>query len=709
MIFLSFILVSQFNKDKNLWRITIAIGLSGMGVLEGFHSISIFGNQFVLLHLLAVFGGSCWFAATSSDKQARNVIKFNQIYWINFIGLTVLGIMIIVFREFIPIMQIDGKFTNIANLISILSSFFYLIAAYNFYTMFIANKNLELYILSLSSLLFTIASIAFMSSHMWSAGWWFWHFMRLGSFIALGSIILLKYKQSNDDLLKSESRIKSNQHYFHLLINSTAEGIYGLDLNGNFTFCNQAGIKMFGYKNEKEILDKNMHDLVHSNLLDGSHLQVLDCKICRAIREGQEIHLTEKFCRKDNTSFDAEYWAHTILIDNERTGSVVTFFDITERKLTENLLKKNQEKFQDLIERSSDGIYVLQNNKFVFINPMFTKIMGYQLEDISGEDFELEQILPDEGMQVIKEREEKMRMGEKLSNRYGFKSYRQNHEIVDINVSISNIDWEGQPAILGMIQDESERIKYQNELVEALNKAEESQRLKSFFLSNISHELRTPLNAIVGFSDLIRQETHHMLDESMREFFDIIEQSSNRLMNTVHNILNISLLETGEIDFVPKQVNLVSIIERTIKMVKLDAERKQIGIIYENRLNSIPIIADENLLFNALTNLVDNAIKYTKKGCVSVVLEKNSDFLHLTIADTGIGMSEEYMAKLYGVFSQESQGFNKKYQGIGLGLAIAKRALDLHNVDVSVESEKGVGTTFTLSFLLTGSEKGAQA
>ncbi|MFQ6609423.1 MAG: ATP-binding protein [Fidelibacterota bacterium] len=399
------------------------------------------------------------------------------------------------------------------------------------------------------------------------------------------------------------------------------------------------------------------------------------------------------------------------MTSNHKNGGEMFVFirDITKRKEADQKITENQKKFQELIERSNDGIYVLQNNQFVFINPMFTKILGYEISDISGPDFNLEQIMPEEGIKVIRERMRKMNMGEKLSSRYGFKCYTKAGDIVDINVSIGDIEWEGKPAIMGIIRDESERIRYQNELVEALKKSEESQRLKSLFLSNISHELRTPLNAIVGFSDLIRHETHHLLDESMLDFFDVIEQSSNRLMNTVQNILNISLLETGEIDYIPKEVDLVDIVNRSVKMVELDAQRKNIELIYENRTESVPMTADENLLFNALTNLIDNAIKYTEHGYVSISLQKNCEFVEMAISDSGVGMSDEYLTKLFDTFSQESQGFNKKYQGIGLGLAIAKRTFDLHNIDVTVESKKGTGTTFTLKFLLTSSEKGAQA
>jgi len=607
-------------------------------------------------------------------------------------------------------MQVNGRFSTLALSMSLLSGIFFLIASLKFYHDYHKSNQRELFFFSLSSLLFATASYTFIGSYMWSAEWWFWHFIRLIAFFTLGAIIIIEYRKSYEELLDSESRIRSNQEYFRLLIDSTAEGIFGLDLQSNCTFCNQSGLRMLGYDDESELLGKSMHDMIHIPEPDISTPQAEPCKICEAIRNAFGTHHSDEvFWQKNGSGLNVECWAYPIYTRKKRTGSVVTFFDVTERKRTENLVRENQKKFQDLIELSNDGIYVLQNNRFVFINPMFTQILGYGLDDISGDDFKLESILPEAGLKVIQEREEKSNRGEILSSRYGFKSYTKTREIVDINVSIGDIEWEGAPAVLGIIRDESDHVKHQNELMEALNRVEESQRLKSFFLSNISHELRTPLNAIIGFSDLIRNETQHLIDENMMEFFDIIDQSSSRLLNTVQNILNISLLETGEIDYYPKQTNLVDILERTVKMVKLDADRKNLQFIFTYSNSDIPIVADANILFNALANIIDNAIKYTETGYVTVTLEKKDQFAHVTIADSGVGMSEEYLGNLYDTFSQESQGFNKKYQGIGLGLAIAKRSFDLHNVDVSVESTKGKGTTFMLTFLLSGGEKGAQA
>jgi CheY-like chemotaxis protein/nitrogen-specific signal transduction histidine kinase len=251
---------------------------------------------------------------------------------------------------------------------------------------------------------------------------------------------------------------------------------------------------------------------------------------------------------------------------------------------------------------------------------------------------------------------------------------------------------------MGVSRDITESIKARTELEVALEKAQQGARIKSVFIANMSHEIRTPLNSILGFTELLETSVIHLVGEEEKEFFGVISLSGNRLMETVHEILDISQIEAGTYDLKIEQLDLVKLVKNLVNGVKRIAEEKGLKMEYVSEIDSAFIKADQNGVSQAISNIIDNAIKYTEQGKITVSLEQKAKQYVLSIQDTGIGISKEYVNKLYQVFSQESEGYTKDYQGIGLGMAIAKRHLDMNQVGIDVKSTKGVGTTFTLSF-----------
>jgi PAS domain S-box-containing protein len=251
---------------------------------------------------------------------------------------------------------------------------------------------------------------------------------------------------------------------------------------------------------------------------------------------------------------------------------------------------------------------------------------------------------------------------------------------------------------VGTVQDITERVQSRKKIEEALEKAKQGERVKTLFMANMSHEVRTPLNGILGFLELIEAQTRHLLDEEQQGFFDLIRNNGNRLMRTVSEILDISQIEAGTYKGRMHDINLVPLVSMVVREYRMHARQKNLKLEYISDLETAIIYADEYGVFQAISNLLDNAIKYTEKGCVTLSLMKKAKHFILTIQDTGIGMSQEYLDRMFEVFSQESEGYTKKYQGIGLGMAIGKRHLDMNNVDLTVESTKGAGTVFTLTF-----------
>jgi signal transduction histidine kinase len=213
-------------------------------------------------------------------------------------------------------------------------------------------------------------------------------------------------------------------------------------------------------------------------------------------------------------------------------------------------------------------------------------------------------------------------------------------------------------------------------LIEAKEKAESANKLKDTFIANISHEIRTPLNGILGMANLIRDTFSTNISKEDEEMFEGIEFSSRRLIRTIDMILNYSRLQVGEFQVNRKDINLSTICINLVKEFMVSAKLKFLGLTFQNNTGESLVFADEYSISMAISNLIDNAIKYTKKGFVKLILYKadNADII-LEVKDSGIGISEGYLKKLFEPFQQEHTGYVRAYEGIGLGLSLVNKML----------------------------------
>ena len=234
------------------------------------------------------------------------------------------------------------------------------------------------------------------------------------------------------------------------------------------------------------------------------------------------------------------------------------------------------------------------------------------------------------------------------------------------------------------------------ELISAKERALKNEEVKTLFLANMSHEIRTPLNSMLGFIELIEELVTDKVDEDLATYFETIYMSGKRLSQTVHHILDISQIETGTFQLKKQKIDLGKIIRELGTSFQSAARAKKLDLKFDNLADNMHIISDEYCATQAITNLIDNAIKYTNEGYVRLTSEVVEDAVKITIEDTGIGMSEEYQAHMFNLFSQESTGYTKNFQGTGLGLALAHRYLTLIKGKIFFESEQDVGSKFTI-------------
>jgi signal transduction histidine kinase len=237
-------------------------------------------------------------------------------------------------------------------------------------------------------------------------------------------------------------------------------------------------------------------------------------------------------------------------------------------------------------------------------------------------------------------------------------------------------------------------------LVDAKEKAEESERLKSLFLANMSHELRTPLNGILGFTEILRTD---LIEPDFREMADIIHGSGERLLDTLNAIIDLSVIESNKTEVHISGIRLPDLINDTILIFAEAAAAKHLQIIVDLSDKETVIYSDKNILIRLLKILISNAIKYTSTGFVGVkatIINNIGQKLKLEVSDTGIGIPVEKLSKIFENFRQGSEGHARLYEGSGLGLSICRKYVEILDGEIKVESAPGKGSTFIITLPL---------
>jgi signal transduction histidine kinase len=258
-------------------------------------------------------------------------------------------------------------------------------------------------------------------------------------------------------------------------------------------------------------------------------------------------------------------------------------------------------------------------------------------------------------------------------------AYRVNGEIVKIG---------------GVFQNINESKLAEQELIAAKEKAEESDRLKSAFLNNISHEIRTPLNGILGFLSILQD--HDLLDDEKEEYINIINQSADRLMNTINDIVEVSHIQSGILKLTVQETNIKNLTDELFDQFNTIAENKGLEFNINNDLpNNIASISTDGIkLKTILSNLIGNALKFTKAGSIELGICKKNDNLEFSVKDTGIGISKNKQLVIFERFMQADSSNIRQFEGLGLGLYIVKEYVILLGGKLWLESEEGKGTTF---------------
>ena len=362
-------------------------------------------------------------------------------------------------------------------------------------------------------------------------------------------------------------------------------------------------------------------------------------------------------------------------------------------------LHRSEAYFRRLVEHTSDMLVVVDRRGLIrFVGGAFETLLGLSAEALIGTPT-MDLVGPEWRAQVAEATKHAFRnQGEvtrvEFSMRRADRSWLNCESIMKAVADLSN-----EAMLVVSVRDISARKHHEEAIAHARDAALETVRLKSAFLANMSHEVRTPINIIVGYSDLVAEYLTERGDDSQKEFLGAITRAGRRLLRTIDGVLDYSKLSSGTLETAPQMIRLRSLIERQLDLVDADAASKKLTINYENEASDAEVWFDEYCLGHALLNLLENGIKFTNQGGLRVrVYREAGGSLCIDVGDTGIGIDPAFLPRLLEAFAQEEMGFTRRFEGAGLGLAVAKGYLERHGARLTATSVKGVGSVFTITF-----------
>jgi PAS domain S-box-containing protein len=365
-------------------------------------------------------------------------------------------------------------------------------------------------------------------------------------------------------------------------------------------------------------------------------------------------------------------------------------------------LVKSESKYRLLAENSGDVIFTADiDMHYTYVSPSVYQLRGYTSEEVMQQTVE-ETLTPTSFSIAMKLFSDTMtevyslQTGKADPVTIELEMIRKDGSFVWTEVKATIIFDENKlPVnILGVTRDIALKREYEQELIKAKEKAEESDRLKSAFLANMSHEIRTPMNGILGFSDLLKEPG--LSGEEQQEYVRMIEKSGTRMLNIINDIIDISRIESGELVLKKSNCNIDLKLINIVELFNTEAKLKGLELILvpSQSTNENWIITDVLKLEAILVNLIKNAIKFSDKGKIEVGFIRQGNYIKFFVRDTGVGIAPEIQNVIFERFRQGSELLSRPYEGSGLGLAISKAYVEILGGTIWVESEVGKGSCF---------------
>jgi len=496
------------------------------------------------------------------------------------------------------------------------------------------------------------------------------------------------YKDNTQKLLREKDK------WLSTVITSVGDGIIATDELGVIRFMNPMAERLTKY-NSSESIGKNLSE-IYKVRSESTKEPIINPY--QAVLENDEViglATQTELIPKTGDVLQIMDSASPIKDDDGRIiGVVVVFQDMTYYRSTEELLRLQT----SALNAAYNGIVITDKNGLpVWANRSIERLTGYKPEELLGKNLK---ILKSEKhdtsyyqslWNTIKSGN--VWQSEIINKRKDGTVYYEEMTITPIKDRLGQIS-----NFIAIKNDVTERKINEIELNKAKDDAERSDKLKSEFLAQMSHELRTPLNIISNFMQIYEEELTDKLPQDLRDSIAAVKSQSQRIIFTIDSIINLAQLNTGI--FNPKLQSLEvmkDLISPMLAQWQSQAKEKKIQFIISPEFENTFIEGDRYSISQAINNIVDNAIKFTIEGEVIINCKTMGDLVTLSVYDTGIGISEHYLPHIFEPFTQEQQGYNRKYEGNGLGMALVKQYCLVNNAEVKIDSQKGIGTIVKLS------------
>ena len=489
---------------------------------------------------------------------------------------------------------------------------------------------------------------------------------------------------------KTEIALHENLRFLQHLINAIPSPIFYKDTDGIYQDCNLAYEKYLG-KSKDKIIGRSVHDVFPTDLAD--KYREMDQALFK--EPGVQIYessISYADGTRHNVIFNKSTYTNA---KDEVSGLVGVILDITERKRIEDDLRESEEKYRLLVEGQTDLVVKVDTEgRLLFASPTYCDIFGKTEEELLGRKF----------MPLVCEEDREMtaREMEKL--------YRPPYTCYVEQRAMTKDGWrwlawadksvldnqKNVVAVIGVGRDITESKRVEQELLRAKEAAEAATQAKSDFMANMSHEIRTPMNAVIGMTSLLLDDEN--LNPEQRDFIETIRINGDALMVIINDILDFSKMGRENALLEEQPFELRCNVEEALDLVSTSATKKGLNLAYTIE-NNVPefIIGDPTRLRQILGNLLNNAVKFTKRGEIKLTVStqelNGTHEIQFVVQDTGIGIKPQLMDRLFQPFSQVDDTVTCKYGGIGLGLAISRKLVELMGGRIWAESLEGIGST----------------
>ncbi|HTZ81702.1 MAG TPA: PAS domain S-box protein [Candidatus Acidoferrales bacterium] len=496
------------------------------------------------------------------------------------------------------------------------------------------------------------------------------------------------------DIKHTEQSLKESEESYSLLLNSTAEAIYGLDRSGHCTFCNAACVRLLGYEASTDLLGKNMHALMHHTRPNGSEYLDRECSIYVAVREGRANHLaSEVFWRADGTSFPAEYWSYPMYKDGEVVGAVVTFLDISERKRAEEELEKSEEKYRKLFENAMYGVFLAKpDGTLLDVNPAMVDMLGYaSKEELLSKNLERDIYEnPAERKQILEKATPDKRV-EGIEVNW----IRKDGKTIPVRISGAVIlTGDGDALHEVIVENVAESKKLEQQYLQS-----QKMEVVGLLAGGISHDFNNLLGVVLGSADLLLDDAA----PNQQRHLEAIKKAGQSAAHLIRQLLAFSRKQVLH----PALLNLNGVVIDVGKMLqRIIGEDVRIVTDLDTGIGAIR--ADRGQIEQILLNLATNARDAMPNGGTFTVRTQNAElsqddvsryayiqpgaYVRLRVSDTGVGMSEEVRTRIFEPFFTTKE----KGRGTGLGLATVYGIVKQSGGYIWASSEIGSGTTFDI-------------